>query len=152
MADLLYFEDFPAGEVATFGSLEVTPEAIKTFAREFDPQPFHMDEDLAKASIMGGLCASGWHVCAMAMRMFYDEYVHRAASLGSFGVDEIKWLKPVFAGDVLSCRRTTLKARRSSSRPEMGIVTFRWELFDAGGEKKTELTGVNLFKVRGPRR
>jgi len=98
--------------------------------------------------MLGGLSASGWHVCAIVMRMMVDGYFGRTASMGSTGIDEMKWLKPVFAGDRLSCRRTTLAARASAKRPEMGILTMRWELFDAKAEKKAEMTGVNLIKVR----
>jgi acyl dehydratase len=144
----LFFEDFPVGEVVDYGSYEVTAEEIVRFAREFDPQPFHVDEKAARASMLGGLSASGWHVCAIVMRMMVDDYFGRAASMGSTGIDEMKWLKPVFAGDRLSCRRTTLAARSSAKRPEMGILTMRWELFDAKAEKKAEMTGINLIKVR----
>jgi acyl dehydratase len=144
----LFFEDFPVGEVVDYGSYEVTSEEIVSFAREFDPQPFHIDERAARASMLGGLSASGWHVCAIMMRMMVDGYYGRTASMGSTGIDEMKWLKPVFAGDRLSCRRTTLAARVSGKRPEMGIVTLRWELFDARAEKKAEMVGINLIKVR----
>ena len=144
----LFFEDFPVGEVVDYGSYEVTAEEIVRFAREFDPQPFHVDEKAARASMLGGLSASGWRVCAIVMRMMVDGYFGRTASMGSTGIDEMKWLKPVFAGDRLSCRRTTLAARASAKRPEMGILTMRWELFDAKAEKKAEMTGVNLIKVR----
>jgi acyl dehydratase len=144
----LFFEDFPVGEVVDYGSYEVTAEEIVRFAREFDPQLFHVDEKAARASMLGGLSASGWHVCAIVMRMMVDGYFGRTASMGSTGIDEMKWLKPVFAGDRLSCRRTTLAARASAKRPEMGILTMRWELFDAKAEKKAEMTGVNLIKVR----
>jgi acyl dehydratase len=144
----LFFEDFPVGQVVEYGSYEVTAEEIVSFAREFDPQPFHLDEKAARASMLGGLCASGWHVCAIMMRMMVDGYFGRTASMGSTGIDEMKWLKPVFAGDRLSCRRTTLAARVSGKRPEMGIVTLRWELFDTAAEKKAEMVGINLIKVR----
>jgi acyl dehydratase len=144
----LFFEDFPVGEVVDYGSYEVTAEEIVRFAREFDPQPFHVDEKAARASMLGGLSASGWHVCAIVMRMMVDGYFGRTASMGSTGIDEMKWLKPVFAGDRLSCRRTTLAARASAKRPEIGILTMRWELFDAKAEKKAEMTGINLIKVR----
>jgi acyl dehydratase len=144
----LFFEDFPVGEVFDYGSYDVSAEEIIEFAREFDPQPFHVDEEAAKASMLGRLCASGWHVCAILMRMMVDGYFGRTASMGSTGVDEMKWLKPVYAGDRLSCRRTTLKARISSKRPEMGIVKFRWELVDGKGERKADMTGINLIKVR----
>jgi acyl dehydratase len=148
MIELLHFYDFPVGEVVEYGNYLVTVEEILEFAREFDPQPFHIDEKAAKASLLGGLSASGWHVCAIMMRMIVDGYYGRTASMGSAGIDEVKWLKPVRPGDRLSCRRTTLKARISASRPEMGIVKMRYEIFDAAAEKKAEMTGLNLIKVR----
>jgi acyl dehydratase len=148
MIELLHFYDFPVGEVVEYGNYLVTVEEILEFAREFDPQPFHIDEKAAKASLLGGLSASGWHVCAIMMRMIVDGYYGRTASMGSAGIDEVKWLKPVRPGDRLSCRRTTLEARISASRPEMGIVKMRYEIFDAAAEKKAEMTGLNLIKVR----
>jgi acyl dehydratase len=144
-----FFEDFPVGQVVDYGSYHVTAEEIVSFAREFDPQPFHVDESAAKASMLGGLSASGWHICAIVMRMMVDGYFGRTASMGSTGIDEMKWLRPVFAGDRLSCRRTTLAGRVSAKRPDMGILTLRWELFDDKAEKKAEMTGINLVKVRG---
>lgn len=149
MKELLYFEDFPVGEVVEFGNYLVTAEEILEFAREFDPQPFHIDEEVAKASLLRGLSASGWHVCAIIMRMMVDGYYGHTASMGSTGIDEMKWLKPVRPGDRLSCRRTTLEARVSAKRPEMGIVKLRYEIFDAASEKKAEMTGINLVKARG---
>jgi acyl dehydratase len=148
-APKFFFEDFPVGQVVDYGNYHVTAEEIVGFAREFDPQPFHVDEGAAKASMLGGLCASGWHICAIMMRMMVDGYFGRTASMGSTGIDEMKWLKPVFAGERLSCRRTTLAARVSAKRPEMGILTMRFELFDSQREKKAEMTGINLVKVRG---
>jgi acyl dehydratase len=150
MKRLLHFEDFPVGEVIEYGSYLVSAEEILDFAQEFDPQPFHMDEDAAKASLLGGLSASGWHVCAIIMRMMVDGYYGRTASMGSTGIDEVKWLKPVRPGDRLSCRRTTLETRVSARRPDMGIVKMRYELLDATSEEKAEMTGINLIKVRGP--
>jgi acyl dehydratase len=148
---LLHFEDFPVGEVITYGRYRVTAEEIVEFAREFDPQPFHIDEGAGRLSLLGGLCASGWHVCAIIMRMMVDGYYGRTASMGSTGIDEVKWLKPVRPGDVLSCRRTTLEARVSAKRPEMGIVRMRYHLFEAQGDIKAEMTGINLVKVRNSR-
>ena len=148
MKELLHFEDFPVGEVLEFGNYLVTAEEIREFAREFDPQPFHVDEEAAKASLLGGLSASGWHVCAIIMRIMVDGYYGRTASMGSTGIDEMKWLKAVRPGDRLSCRRTTLETRVSAKRPEMGIVKMRFEIFDTASEKKAEMTGINLIKVR----
>ena len=147
-APRLYFEDFPAGAVFRYGSYRVTAAEIIAFAEEFDPQPFHLDENTAKASMLGELCASGWHVCAILMRMMFDAYLHQVASMGSTGIDEVKWIKPVYAGETLSCCRTTLEGRVSSKRAEMGILKFRWELFNTQGDLKTEVVGINLVRVR----
>lgn len=148
MGDLLHYEDFPDGEVITYGAYAVTAEEIKAFAGSFDPQPFHLDEAAGRASILGDLCASGWHVCAIFNRINVDEYLARSAGMGSFGVEEVKWLRPVFAGETLSVRRTTLERRVSARRPEMGIVKFRWQVLNGGGEVKLDTRGYNLFKVR----
>jgi len=147
---LLHFEDFTIGESREFGRYEVTADEIKAFAREFDPQPFHLDEEAGRNSILGGLCASGWHTGAMLMRMMVEGYLGGSASLGSPGLDELKWLKPVYAGETLSARFTVLAKRQSSKSPEMGIITMRWEVFSSAGDKKMEVTGVNLIKVRQP--
>jgi acyl dehydratase len=148
MGDYLHYEDFPDGEVLTYGAYQVTAEEIKAFAAEYDPQPFHLDEDAGRASILGDLCASGWHVCAIMNRMNVDAYLAASASMGSFGLDEVKWLRPVLAGDVLTIRRTTLERRVSARRPDMGIVKFRWQVVNAAHELKLEARGFNLFKVR----
>lgn len=149
MDDLLHYEDFPDGEVVTYGAYEVTDEEIRVFAAQYDPQPFHLDEEAARRSLLGGLCASGWHSCAMLNRMNVDAYLVRSAGMGSFGLDEVRWLRPVFPGEILSVRRSTLACRVSTRRPDMGIITFRWEVMNGDGELKLDARGVNLFKVRG---
>ena len=115
-----YWEDFVVGSVRDFGAMTVTREAMLAFARDFDPQPFHLNDEAAAQSLFGKLAASGWHTCAMAMRMMCDEYVLDSASLGSPGIDNLRWLKPVFAGDTLSMRLTILAARPMNSRPGVG--------------------------------
>jgi acyl dehydratase len=146
--DLLHYEDFPVGEVATFGPRTVTREEIVAFAREFDPQGFHLDEAAARGSLLGELCASGWHVCALMNRIAIDGYIGRSASLGSFGVREMRWIRPLLPGDELSVRRTTLEKRVSQKRPHMGIVTFRWEGM-VGDTLKAEMVGFGLVRRRG---
>jgi acyl dehydratase len=150
LSTLLHYEDFAVGDSRDFGSYQVTAEEIKSFAREFDPQPFHLDEEEGKASVLGGLSASGWHTCAMLMRMMVDGYLGQSASLGSPGLDELKWLKPVYPGETLAARYTVLSKRVSAKRRETGIVTMRWQIFSTAGEMKMEVTGVNLIKVRSP--
>ncbi|MDQ0394664.1 MaoC family dehydratase [Labrys monachus] len=131
-AAMLHFEDFPTGETVTYGSYTLTREAILEFAGEYDPQPFHLDETAAETSLLGGLAASGWHACAIMMRLNCDGFLLDATSMGAPGIDEVKWLAPLRPGAVLSVRRTTLDSRASKSRPEMGLVKFLFELLADG--------------------
>ena len=146
---MLYFDDFTVGREFPLGPYSVTKEEVFAFAREFDPQEFHLDEAAAKASVLGGLCASGWHSCAMLMRVICDSYLNMTASLGSPGISEVKWMKPVYVGETLTGKMTVLAARRSAKRPELGIVECRFDLFNGKGEKKIEETGIHLIGVRG---
>jgi len=148
VSDLLHFEDYAAGQVIDLGSYAVTAAEIREFASEFDPLPFHLDEAAARASLLGGLAASGWHVCSMLMRMIADSWLNKSASMGSNGVSEVKWLKPVFAGETLSGRVTIVSKRVSSRRPEMGIFECLFELFNQEGVKKTEMTAVVFMRVK----
>ena len=150
MAELLYWEDFPAGDTKEMGSHTFTEEEIITFARQFDPQPFHIDPAAAKNSFFGGLIASGWHTCSVAMRLMVDKYVSRSASLGSPGIDNIRWLAPVHAGDTISYRRTITEARASASKPEVGLVNTRWEAVNQRGEKVMTMEGWGMFRRRHP--
>ena len=150
MPDLLHYEDFTVGESRDLGTYAVSAEEIRSFAREFDPQFFHLDEDRARSSVLGGLSASGWHTCGMLMRLMVDGYLYRTAAMGSPGLDEVKWLKPVYAGEKLLGRMTVLAKRQSKSRPDMGLVTMRWEAQTTKGETKIDMTGINLIKVRAP--
>jgi len=138
----LYFEDFPVGEILEYGDCLVTAEAIVEFARQFDPQPFHLDDDAARGTQAGGLIASGWQTASLLMRMNCDEFVLRSASQGAPGVEEIKWIKPVRPGDRLRVRRTTLSARASRSRPEIGLVGFLFEVLDQ--HRETVMTQKNV--------
>jgi acyl dehydratase len=144
-----YWEDFPVGLVREFGSTRVTREAALAFARDYDPQPFHLDDDAAAASLFGRLSASGWHTCAMAMRMMCDEYLLDSASLGSPGVDQLRWLKPVYPGDTLRVRLTILEARPMASRADVGLVNNRWEVFNQDGEAVLTMAGWGMFRRRG---
>jgi acyl dehydratase len=145
-----YWEDFKAGEVLQLGEKRVDKEEIIAFAKQFDPQPFHVDEAAAKASMYGGLIASGWHTVALVMRMMCDSYMLDSASLGSPGVENLKWLKPVRPGDTLRAQRTTLEVRASASRPEMGLVKTRWEVFNQTGEPVMTMEGYGMFGRRNP--
>src|SRR6266511_6087471 len=124
----LTFEDFTPGHFGTFGPRHVTREEIVAFAAEFDPQPMHLDEEAARASMLGGLSASGWHVCALLMRMIVDGFIQDSPSMGSPGVDEVKWLKPVRPGDRLTARAKVIEKHASRTRPEAGFVGFLFEV------------------------
>jgi len=143
-----YWEDFPVGSVKTFGATRVTREAILAFAQQFDPQPFHLDEQAAKASLFGGLCASGWHTCAMTMRMMCDEYLLDSAGLGSPGLDNIRWLKPVFPDDVLSMRHEILEARPMASKPKVGLTRSSWTVCNQHGDTVMSMEGWGMFRRR----
>jgi acyl dehydratase len=128
--------------------MPVTREAVLAFARQFDPQPFHLDEEAAKASLFGGLSASGWHTCAMAMRMMCDAYLLDSASLGSPGMDQLKWVKPVYPGDTLSVRFTVLDARPMASRPGVGLIRSLWEVCNQHNEVVMSMQGWGMFRRR----
>ena len=146
----LYFEDFSPGATTTFGEVEVTEAAIVDYARRFDPQPFHVDPEAAKASFAGRLIASGWHTIAMQMRMLCDAWLLDAAAMGSPGIDEVKWLKPVVPGDILSVRQTVLDATVSRSRPDMGVVQFRLETVNGAGDVVMTQRNPIMFSRRHP--
>ncbi len=130
MTALLHFEDFRVGDRFDCGTYAVTKDEIVEFASEFDPQPHHLDEEAAKASLLGGLAASGWHVCAMAMRMFADHMIPRTVGRGGIGSPEGRWMKPVRPGDVLRMTAEVVEARPSTGKPH-GYVTFACRLFNA---------------------
>jgi acyl dehydratase len=129
----LYWEDFKAGQVIDCGRRLVSAEVIKQFAAEFDPQPMHLDEEAARATPAGGLIASGWHTCAILMRMIADGFLIESASMGAPGVEEVRWLAPVRPGDELAARGTVLTTRASRSRPELGFVSMLYEVFNQAG-------------------
>lgn len=145
-----YWEDFKVGEVEQIGGKKVEQDEVIDFARQFDPQPFHVDEAAAKQSMYGGLIASGWHTCSMVMRMMCDAYLLQSASVGSPGIDNLKWLKPVRPGDTIRAQRTTLESRTSKSRPEIGIVRNLWEVFNQEGELVMTMEGYGMFRRRKP--
>ena len=141
-----YFEDLAPGTVLEFGDAEMTAEAIIDFARQFDPQPFHTDPEAAKTSLFGGLCASGWHTASVMMRLWVDNYLSSEASLGSPGVDEVRWHRPVFPGDRLSCRVEILAATPSRSKPFMGTVRSKCQVLNQNGEVVMSLNGIGFFR------
>lgn len=150
MSDLLHLEDFTAGQTFALGPCKIAADEIIAFAREFDPQPFHVDERAARISVLGGLAASGWHVTCLLTRLMCDAVLTRSAVLGSSGMDEVKWLKPVLAGDVLAGEMHVIGTRPSESRPGIGIVTFESFLAGQDSERRTELKGMVFVRRRAP--
>lgn len=143
-----YFEDFPIGEVMERGPYVVTREEILAFARQFDPQPFHVDEDAARQSIYGGIIASGWHTAAICHKLLVEGLLGQAASMGSPGLDELRWKKPVRPGDALSVRIETLEARPSASKPDRGALKFRFEVVNQHGDVVMTEIATALFARR----
>jgi acyl dehydratase len=136
----LTWEDFTPGRVFEHGPRRLPRDEMIAFAAEFDPQPMHLDEAAARATMLGGLAASGWYLCCILMRMCADAFVLDSSSMGAPGVDEVKWLLPVRPDDELSLRATVLDTRASKSRPDMGFVRFEFELFNAKGRRAMTLT------------
>ena len=143
-----YFEDYVPGSVCEFGSIVMEEKEMIDFATRYDPQAFHTDPDAARKSVFGGLIASGWHTGAVSMRLLVDHYLSRVASLGSLGVDELRWLKPVRPGDELSIRVAVLQARRSQSKPDRGIVRSLREVMNQNREGVMSRTAVNIVRCR----
>jgi acyl dehydratase len=146
----LHFEDFRPGDTMMFGPRRVTRAEIVAFAAEFDPQPMHMDEAAASATLLGGLAGSGWHACALMIRMTADGFVLDSSSMGGPGVEEVRWLKPLRPDIEVRVRATVLEARRSNSRPNVGLVKFRLELLDAGDTVIADMLPVVMFGLRAP--
>ncbi|QOT77573.1 MaoC family dehydratase [Cupriavidus basilensis] len=144
----LYFEDFAVGSKRDLGSHLVTEEEILAFARQYDPQPFHIDKEAAQKSIYKNLISSGWMTCSIMMRLLVDNMTSKAASMGSPGVDEIRWLKPVYAGDTLSVSLVVLDARASSSKPDRGVVHTQWEATNQRGELVCTVKGMGMYGRR----
>src|SRR5205085_9793948 len=140
-----YFEDYPPGAVFEYGEIRVTEAEISEFARRYDPQYLHVDQAAAAGGPFGGLIASGWQTAALMMRLLVDGFLPKAASLGSPGIDELRWLKPVRPGDVLRLRVTVLEATRSRSRPDRGVVRSLMEVLNQDGEVVMSLKPMNII-------
>ncbi len=143
-----YFDDFKPGQVIDLGRRTVSRDAILAFAREFDPQVFHTDEEAAKATVFGGLIASGWHTASLAMRMLYDGLIKDTVSFGSPGVDELRWLKPVRPGDTLAAKMTVTEVVPSRSKPDRGIVRSLLELTNQDGDVVVTMRGLSMLGRR----
>lgn len=150
MAPTIFWEDMQPGSVRELGTTTVDAQEVKEFAGRYDPQPFHLDEEAGRQSMFGGLCASGWHTCALVMRLTVDNLLRHTPSLGSPGLESLKWLKPVFPGDVLSLRHTILEARPLRKRPTAGLVRARWDVSNQQGELVLQMEGYGFFGRRHP--
>ena len=146
-----FYEDLAIGQKQAFGRYEVTREEVIEFASKYDPQPFHLDDDAAAATHFGRLSASGWHTCAMTMAMLVENLkANRQAGLGSPGIDQLGWKKPVFPGDTLRCESVVIEKRRSGSRPEMGIFKSSLTVFNQNDEPVLEMVSNGLISTRDP--
>jgi len=146
--DPRYWEDYKVGTKYPLGSTGFTAEEIVEFAEKFDPQTFHVDAEAAKESLFGGLCASGWHVAAKLMRLFVDNYVDKRTALGSPGLDELRWLKPVRPGDTLYGKASVEEKRESASKPDRGIVKLKYWVENQRGEMVMSFYGNQLVSKR----
>jgi acyl dehydratase len=146
----IYFEDMPAGSVRESTPRTITREEMLAFARQYDPQPFHLDDAAARQTIYGGLIASGWLTVAVMMRLLWDTLLKDAVSLGSPGADEVRWLKPVRPGDTLRARFTIVEAIPSRSKPDRGVLRTLTEMLNQDGEVVMTLRGLGMFGRRPP--
>ena len=148
---MIHYEDIEIGQRQSFGRYEVTREEVVDFASKYDPQPFHLDDDAAAQTYFGRLSASGWHTCAMTMRMLVENMsVVEQAGLGSPGVDNLRWIKPVYPGDTLRCETEVIEKRRSKSRRDMGLFKSRCRTFNQNDEMVLEMVSNGLIRVRDP--
>jgi acyl dehydratase len=143
-----YFEDFYPGQEIALGSRTVSEEEIIEFARQFDPQPFHVDHDAAEASIFKGVIASGWHTCSMMMRLVVDKLMSESSSMGSPGLDGVRWMQPVRGGDTLSVSFLTVKVKPSASRPDRGVVWSKWTATNQHGQTVCTIEGMGMYGRR----
>lgn len=145
-----YFEDYIPGEVHEFGSYEMTEAEIIAFASQWDPQSFHTDPEAAKESVFGGLVASGWHTGCVMMRLLAQNWISPLSSMGSPGLDEMRWLKPVRPGDVLRLRITVEQVRRSTSKPDRGVIFQKLEMLNQKDEVVMTIRGMGMYRCRTP--
>ncbi len=146
---LMYLEDFQPGQTFELGSIAVTHEQVVDFAQQFDPQPFHLDEEAGGKSIFGGLIASGWHTCSLMMRLLVDNLFSRTATLGSPGVNQIRWLLPVRPGDTLTASTRVLAVTSSVSKPDRGTVEFHYDVRNQHDQPVLAMQGISMFRRRG---
>ncbi|HQZ12559.1 MAG TPA: MaoC family dehydratase [Devosia sp.] len=149
-ANRRHYEDLAIGETIALGRTQVTKDMITTFAREFDPFPFHLDEKAAKASLLGGLAASGWQTAALSLRMLVDAFLSKIASMGSFGFTELKWKQPLMVDDTITGTATITSMRRSKSHPDRGIIVIAFDIRNQRNEPVMSMNLTNLVEVRDP--
>ncbi len=142
-----YFEDFREGETIDLGDYPVVAEEIIEFATKFDPAPFHLSAEAGRATMLGGLAASGWHTCAMMMKMMCDSFLLESSGQGAPGIDECRWLAPVLAGDTINARATVLTKRASASRPGLGIIRFRFDVGNQDGKPVMTVENPIMFRL-----
>jgi acyl dehydratase len=148
---MLYYEDMEVGRTQSYGRYDVTREEVIDFATKYDPQPFHLSDEAAAKTHFGRLSASGWHTCAMAMRMVADQFkITQQAGLGSPGLDELRWVKPVYPGDTLRLETMMTAKRRSKSRPEMGLIWLETVIFNQNDEPVMTYKSMGLVSTRDP--
>lgn len=143
-----YFEDFVVGQTLDMGRRQVTEQEIVDFAGQFDPQPFHVDREAAAESMFGGVIASGWHTCSLMMRLVVDGLLSKSSSMGSPGLDSVRWLRPVRPGDTLSVVYLTKQVRPSQSKPDRGVVVSVWQASNQHGEVVATVQGMGMFGRR----
>lgn len=148
--DRRHFEDLAIGEIIDLGKTHVTKDMIITFAREFDPFPFHLDEEAAKASLLGGLASSGWQTGALSLRMLVDAFLSKIASCGGLGFRNLKWKTPVMVGDTIGGSVTIAELRRSASHPQWGIVTLDFDIRNQKDKPVLTMRLANLVECRNP--
>jgi acyl dehydratase len=146
----LSYEDLEVGKTYDVGSHVFSRDEIVRFASEFDPQPFHLNDEAAAASIFGGLAASGWHTCSVMMGLFARNMLNGSTAMGSPGIDEIRWYKPVLVGDTITMTNTIVGKRVSASKPDRGIVDIQWDGVNQRGEKAVTVRTKVLFGLRDP--
>lgn len=148
---MIHYEDIEIGQRQSFGRYVVTREEVTEFAARYDPQPFHLDDEAAAQTYFGRLSASGWHSCAMTMRMLVDNMsTVQQAGLGSPGIDNLRWIKPVYPGDTLRCETEVIEKRRSQSKPDIGLFKSRVQVFNQADEPVLEMVSNGLIRVRDP--
>ena len=145
-----FWEDLEVGKRIEMGSITVDHDEVIAFASKYDPQPFHLSDEAAAKSIFGRLSASGWHTCSMAMGLMVRNFLHESSSLGSPGLEKIKWLKPVYPGDTLTLFQVIQDRRPMNSRPDVGLTRTLWEMFNQHGEQVLLMDGWGMFRRRAP--